>query len=89
MKRLKISCQKHINRQSFIVIQEHINLANYMKTCSFLHAHFTETMKVVENLEKKFLVNSSFIEKTYVVGAHWNCPYEAIPMCTNNICRGK
>ena len=27
----------------------------------------------------------SFIEWTYVVGAHWNCLYEAIPMCTNNI----
>ena len=25
----------------------------------------------------------SFIEWTYVVGAHWNCLYEAIPMCTN------
>ena len=27
----------------------------------------------------------SFIEWTYVVGAHWNCIYEAIRMCTNNI----
>ena len=24
----------------------------------------------------------SFIEWIYVVGAHWNCLYEAIPMCT-------
>ena len=23
---------------------------NYIKTCSFLHAHFSETMKVVENV---------------------------------------
>ena len=28
----------------------------------------------------------SFIDRTYVEGAHWNCLYEAIPMCTNNIC---
>ena len=28
----------------------------------------------------------SFIELTYVVGVHWNCLYEAIPMCTNIIC---
>ena len=31
------------------------------------------------------MVKSSFIEKTYVVGTHWNCLYEGIPMCTNNI----
>ena len=23
---------------------------------------------------------------TYVVGTHWNCLIEAIPMCTYNIC---
>ena len=23
---------------------------------------------------------------TYVVGIHWNCLIEAIPMCTYNIC---
>ena len=27
-----------------------------------------------------------YIEKTYVVGTHWNYLYEAIPMCTYNIC---
>ena len=31
-------------------------------------------MTVVENLFKKMLiVNNSFIEKTYVVGTHWDC----------------
>ena len=42
-----------------------------MKTCSFLHADFTETMKVVENLLLllfNFMVKNSFIEKTYNVG---------------------
>ena len=27
------------------------------------------------------MVKNSFIEKTYVVGTHWNCIIEAIPMC--------
>ena len=40
---------------------------------SFLHAHFIET------------VNSKVVENWYVVGTHWNCLFEAIPMCTNNI----
>ena len=31
-------------------------------------------------------VKHSFIEWTFVVGAYWNCLYEAIPVCTNNIC---
>ena len=34
---------------------------------------------------KKHAEKHSFIEWTYVVGAHWNCLYEALPMCTNNI----
>ena len=43
-------------------------------------------------LKEKFVQNllygekHSFFEWAYVVGAHWNCLYEAIPMCTNNIC---
>ena len=37
--------------------------------------------KAVEVCEKH-----SFIELTNVVGTHWNCLYEAISMCTNNIC---
>ena len=54
-------------------------MTNYMEACSFLNAHFTETTEKVDNLfEKKLMVNSSFIrktyvEKTYVVGTHWNC----------------
>ena len=43
--------------------------------------------KVVEVSEKKvYGEKHSFIEWTYAVGAHWNGLYEAIPMCTNNIC---
>ena len=34
-------------------------------------------MKLVENLFKKTLmVKNSYIEKTYVVGTHWNCLIE-------------
>ena len=28
------------------------------------------------------MVKNLFIEKTYVVGIHWNCLIESIPMCT-------
>ena len=35
---------------------------------------------------KKLMVKNSFIEKTYVVGTHWNCLKETIPMYTYNIC---
>ena len=28
----------------------------------------------------------SLFSVTYFVGTHWNCLYEAIPMCTYNIC---
>ena len=59
---------------------------HHEETCSFLHAHFSETMKVDENLKKNLMVKNSIIGKTYVVGTHWNCLYEAIPMCTYNIC---
>ena len=31
---------------------------------------------MVENLSKKLMVKNSIIEKTYVVGTHWNCLYE-------------
>ena len=45
-----------------------------MKTCSFQHADFTESMKVIECLFKKEIaVKTSFTEKTFVIGAHWNC----------------
>ena len=46
--------------------------------------------KVVEKFVKKVYGEKNlFIELTYVtyvVGAHWNCLYEAIPISTNNIC---
>ena len=29
--------------------------------------------------------NTFLFSVTYVVGTHWNCLYEAIPMCTYNI----
>ena len=43
---------------------------------------------VVEKFVKTLFYSEkhSFIEWTYVVGAHLNCLYKAIPMCTNNIC---
>ena len=41
-------------------------MTNYMKTCPFLSAQYTETVKVVENLFKKAYGENSFIEKTYV-----------------------
>ena len=51
-------------------------MPNYTKTCSFLHAHYTETYlkKVVEKFVKNLFSGEkhSFIEWTYVVGAHWN-----------------
>ena len=50
-----------------------------------VHAHFSETIKIDENLFKKLIVKNSFTEKTYVVGTHWNCLYEVISLYTNNI----
>ena len=78
MKHLKISFQRH-KIGSLLLSSRY--MTNYMKTCSFLHADFTESMEVVENLFlKKLMVKNSFIEKTYVVGTHWNYLYEAISM---------
>ena len=31
------------------------------------------------------MVKHLIIGKIYVVGTYWNCLYEAIPLCTNNI----
>ena len=62
-------------------------MTKYMKSCSFLHAHFFELMKVVQILfKKKLMVKNAFIEKTYVVGTHLNYIIEAVPMYTHNIC---
>ena len=52
-------------------------MPNYTKTYSFLHAHYTETYKVVQKFVKNLFCGEkhSFIELTYVVGAHWNETY--------------
>ena len=50
MKHLKISCQKH--KIDSLSLSPRC-ITNYMKSCSFLHAHFFEEMTVVENLFKK------------------------------------
>ena len=49
-KRLKISCQKYKMGSLLLSFK---CMTYCMKPCSFLHAHFTETMKVDENLFKK------------------------------------
>ena len=80
-----ISCQKH--KIDSLLLSSSC-MTNYMKSCSFLHAHFFELIEVVENLfKKKLMVKNSFIENTYVVGTHWDYLIEeAIPICTYNIC---
>ena len=35
------------------------------------------------------LVHFGIASMRYVVGTNWNCLYEAIPMCTYNICYWK
>ena len=65
-----ISCQKH--KIGCLLLSSRY-ITNYMKTCSFLHAHLTETIKVVENWFKKLMVLNSLIEKTYVVGRQFRC----------------
>ena len=42
-------------------------MTNYMKTCSFLLAHFTETMRVVKNLFSKKLMVKNSIENEIAV----------------------
>ena len=72
------------NWLSIILIQVHAKLHEnlFISTCS-LHWNIKSSWEVCENLS--YGEKHSFIEWTYVVGAHWNCLYEAIPMCTNNI----
>ena len=69
-------------RQSIIVIQvytkQHENL--FISICSF---HKESSIEFVLN---RVFVKTSFIEKMYFVGTHWNCLYALIPVCTNNIC---
>ena len=74
MKHLKINCQKHkignLVSSTYSSDSELSSrcMTNYMKTCSFLYAYFTETMKEVENLflKKKLMVkNYLFLKKVY------------------------
>ena len=65
MKPLKINCQKH--EIGSLVLSSRC-MTKYRKTCSFLDAHFTERMKVVEHLLKKAMMKTH-----YVVGTNWNC----------------
>ena len=67
-----ISCLK--NKIDSLLLSSRC-MTNYMKSCSFLHAHFFESMKVVETLLKTLMLKNSFIEKTYVVATHRNCLY--------------
>ena len=60
-------------------------MPNYTKTCSFLHAQYTEILKKQKFVKKVYGEKHSIIELTYVVGAHWNCLSEAISMYTKNI----
>ena len=48
-----------------------------MKSCSFLHAIFTEIIEVVEVYVKILCgeKNDLGFVKTSVVGTHWNCPF--------------
>ena len=50
MKRLKINC--HQRKLGSLVLSSRYKI-NYIKTCSFLHAHFSETMIAVENVLRK------------------------------------
>ena len=72
MKHPKISCQYY--KIDNLLLSSRCRL-NYMKMCSCLHAHYTETLKNSwEVCEKKaYGEKHSFIDLTYVVGAHWNC----------------
>ena len=78
----QISCQKH--KIGNLLLSSRYK-TNYIKTCSFLHVHFSGTMRVVEHLSRK-AYGETLIGKTYSVDTHCNCLYEAIPMCTNNSC---
>ena len=51
------------NWLSIIVIQVHAKLH---KTCSFLHAHLTETLKVVE----KFVKTCFMVKNTHLLNGH-------------------
>ena len=59
----------------------------HQTTQKLVHFYMLNTLKlkkVVEKFVKTLFYGEkhSFIEWTYVVGAHCNCLYKAIPMCT-------
>ena len=62
-----------------------------MKLAKLVHFYMLVTLKykkVVEKFVKPlFMMKNALLLNghNYVVGAHWNCLHEAIPMCTNNI----
>ena len=45
-----------------------------------------EVFKRGKPMDMIFVLCISFISVTYVVGTHWNCLIEAIPMCTHKMC---
>ena len=67
MKLLKISCQKH--KIGSLLLSPRC-ITNYMKTCSFLHAHFTESMKKVENLFIEKLMVKNLLLKRIMLQVH-------------------
>ena len=66
-------------------------MTNDMKRCSFLHVLSLNKRKWLRIcFKKKFIVKNSFIEKTYVVGTHWNCLIEQFPYVpTTNVTENK
>ena len=64
MKCFNMSSQRH-KRGSLLLSSR--CMTNYVKTCSFLHAHCTETMKVVENLfQRELMMKNIFNHIMYV-----------------------
>ena len=88
MKHFKMRCQMH--KIGSLLLSSRC-MTKYMKTCSFLlwWFYWINQSGWEFKKKKKHLVKNSFIEKTYVVGTHWNCLVEAIPMWIYNICYWK
>ena len=81
MKHLAISCQKH--KIGSLLLSSRC-MTNYMKTCSFLHAHFAETNKVVDNLFEKSLwcKKNSFISNRVLwvhIGIAYMKQFQCVP----------
>ena len=83
MKHIKISCQKHK------IGNLYCHPGACQTTWKLVQFYMLISLKQKKWLKiylKKLMMKNSFIELSYVVGAHWNCLNEAIPMCTNIIC---